>query len=153
MNKELKNAIKTEVKNIVEEIELEESEFNRMFHSNVQFQRSYYKFKVILDKYGKESYLKYVPFKYRKLEIKSLILDKNYVEIYEHYGMNTIKKLAYTHNIYQKELKATSKFKLLILKLKKLFSSNFISLPSQTVLMLPENIDENINNLENTIIE
>ena len=153
MNKELKNAIKTEVKNIVEEIELEESEFNRMFHSNVQFQRSYYKFKVILDKYGKESYLKYVPFKYRKLEIKSLILDKNYVELYEHYGMNTIKKLAYTHNIYQKELKATSKFKLLILKLKKLFSSNFISLPSQTVLMLPENIDENINNLENTIIE
>ena len=153
MNKELKNAIKTEVKNIVEEIELEESEFNRMFHSNVQFQRSYYKFKVILDKYGKESYLKYVPFKYRKLEIKSLILDKNYVEIYEHYGMNTIKKLAYTHNIYQKEIKATNKFKLLILKLKKLFSSNFISLPSQTVLMLPENIDENINNLENTIIE
>ena len=153
MNKELKNAIKTEVKNIVEEIELEESEFNRMFHSNVQFQRSYYKFKVILDKYGKESYLKYVPFKYRKLEIKSLILDKNYVELYEHYGMNTIKKLAYTHNIYQKEIKATNKFKLLILKLKKLFSSNFISLPSQTVLMLPENIDENINNLENTIIE
>ena len=149
MNKELKAIIKAEVKNIIEEIELEEKEFNRVFHSDVQFQKSYYKFKTIFDKYGKEAYLKYVPFKYKKLELKGLIFDNNYVEIYEHYGMNTIKKLLYTKNLYSDEMKVTNKFKILAIKLKKLFSRNFIPITAQAVLLLPESVADNFNNENN----
>ena len=150
MNKELKSIIKAEVKSIIEEIELEEAEFNRVFHSDVQFQKSYYKFKTIFDKYGKEAYLKYVPFKYKKLELKGLIFDNNYVGIYERYGMNTIKKLLYTKNLYSNEMKVTNKFKILAIKLKKLFSRNFIPISSQAILLLPESVADNFNN-ENTI--
>ena len=140
MDKELKLQIKSEVKQIVDEIEYEEEQFNRMFHSNVEFQKSYYKFLRIYDKYGKEAYLKYVPYKFKKLELKSLISEKNYVGIYEHYGMPVIKKLQYTQSVYRDEFKATNKLRILLIKLKKLFSNNFISLPSYTVLALPENI-------------
>lgn len=145
MNKELKIAIKTEIKKIIDEIEIEENEFNRMFHSNIEFQKSYYKFLKIYEKYGKEAYLKYVPLKYKKQEIKSLIYEQNYLQMYEHYGIETINKLMYSQNICKKELQINSKFKILFLKLKKIFSRNFISLPSQAILMLPENISNEIN--------
>lgn len=151
MNKELKSTIKAEVKAIIAEIELEEAEFNRMFHSDVQFQKSYYKFKTIFDKYGKEAYLKYVPYKYKKLELKGLIFDEDFVGIYERYGMKVIKKLLYTKNLYSDELKVTNKFKILVIKLKKMFSRNFIPITSQAVLMLPEGVENSFNN-ENTSI-
>ena len=145
MDKELKLQIKSEVKQIVDEIEYEEEQFNRMFHSNVEFQKSYYKFFTIYEKYGREAYLKYVPYKYKRLELKSLITEKNFVGIYEHYGMHVIKKLQYTQNVYKDEFRTTSKFQILLIKLKKLFSSNFIALPSQTILALPENISNEFN--------
>ena len=144
MNKELKLTIKSEVKKIIEEIEYEEYQFNRIFHSDISFQKSYWKFQTIYDKYGKEAYLKYVPLKYKRLEIKGLILDKNYVGIYDHYGMKVIRKLLYTRNLYRDELKVTNKFKILAIKLKKLFSRNYVPLSAGTILLLPESIEENI---------
>lgn len=144
MNKELKLTIKSEVKKIIEEIEYEEYQFNRIFHSDISFQKSYWKFQTIYDKYGKEAYLKYVPLKYKRLEIKGLILDKNYVGIYDHYGMKVIRKLLYTRNLYRDELKVTNKFKILTIKLKKLFSRNYVPLSAGTILLLPESIEENI---------
>ena len=63
MDKELKLKIKAEVKQIIEEIEFEEYQFNRVFHSNIEFQKAYYKFLKIYEKYGKDAYLKYVSFK------------------------------------------------------------------------------------------
>ena len=145
MNKELKQEIKLEVKKIVDEIEYEENQFNKYFHSNVEFQKAYCRFLTIYEKYGKDAYLKFVPLKYKKQEIKNLIYSQNYVGIYEHYGMNTLKKLQFTQNLYKDEFNVTNKFKLLIIKLKKLFSTNFISLPSNAVLALPENVCENLN--------
>ena len=47
MNKELKQKIKNEVKEIIDEINYEEYLFNRVFHSNVEFQKSYFKFKYL----------------------------------------------------------------------------------------------------------
>ena len=44
MNKELKQKIKNEIKDIIEEIEYEEYRFNQIFHSNVEFEKSYFKF-------------------------------------------------------------------------------------------------------------
>ncbi len=148
MNKELKQKIKFEVKEIIEEIEYEENKFNQIFHSNVEFQKSYYKFDRIYKEYGKEAYLKYVPYKYKKQELKDLITEKNFTEIYEHYGAKTLHNLEYSANLATEELQTKNKFKLLIIKLRKLFSFNFISLPNQTILALPEGIT-NITNEDN----
>lgn len=142
MDKELKLKIKSEIKNIIDEVEYEEYQFNKLFHSNVEFQKSYYKFLTIYEKYGKEAYLKYVPMKYKKQELKHYIQNKEFTQIYEHYGMSTIKKLQYTYSLTNKEYNTASNFKLLIIKLKKLFSGNFISLSEQTILSLPAGFDK-----------
>lgn len=152
MNKELKQKIKNEIKEIIEEIEYEEYKFNQVFHSNVEFQKSYYKFADIYTKYGKEAYLKYVPRKYKKQELKSLINEEKFLEIYEHYGVTTLRQLEYSKNITNEETHTRNAFKLFFIKLKKLFSGRFISLPNQTILALPEGISEIVENKQNNII-
>lgn len=142
MNKELKQKIKNEVREIIDEIEYEEYKFNQIFHSNVEFQKSYFKFTKIYEKYGKEAYLKYVPYKYKKQELKSLIQEEKFLEIYEHYGSKTIQKLEYTAHLTNAEINTQSRFKLLFIKIKKLLSGRFISLPTQTILALPAGFSE-----------
>ena len=152
MNTELKQKIKNEIKEIINEIEYEEYAFNRVFHSNVEFQKSYYKFTKIYEKYGKEAYLKYVPFKYKKQELKNLIKEEKFLDIYEHYGSKTLHKLEYSSKLTSEELHTTNTFKLFFIKIRKLFSGKFISLPTQTILALPagiSNINEIINKNEN----
>ena len=142
MNRKLKQEIKNEIKKIIFEIEYEEYKFNKMFHSNMQFQKSYFKFEKIYIKYGKEAYLKYVPFKYKKQELKNLIQEQNFLQLYEHYGTNTLHKLKYTAQILNTQIQTQNKFKLFIIKIKKLLSSKFIFLPTQTILALPANIPD-----------
>ena len=151
MDTELKQKIKNEVKEIIEEIEYEEYRFNQIFHSNVEFQKSYYKFDKIFEKYGKEAYLKYVPRKYKKQEIKDLISEEKFLQIYEHYGVTTLQKLEYSANLTNQEIHTRSRFKLLFLKIKKLLSGKFISLPVQTILALPEGISNIVDNQENIV--
>lgn len=161
MNKDLKQKIKQEIKEIIEEIEYEEYKFNQVFHSDVVFQKSYYKFASIYEKYGKEAYLKYVPNKFKKQELKNLITEEKFLEIYEHYGATTLKKLEYSSHLANEELRTRNKFKILFIKLKKLFSSKFISLPNQTILALPEGVsniidinkNEDINSNDTTLNE
>ena len=114
--------------------------FNKIFKTNVEFQKSYLKFDVIFDKYGKEAYLKYVPYKYKKQELKDLISEKRFLEICERYGFSTLKKIDYTTNLTHKELNTTNVIKLFFIRLKKIISSNFIQLPQKTILSLPEGI-------------
>lgn len=152
MSKELKQKIKNEVKEIIDEINYEEYLFNKVFHSNVEFQKSYFKFNKIFEKYGKEAYLKYVPYKYKTQELKNLIKEKNFVEIYEHYGVTTLQKLEYTSNLTNREIHTKNKFKLFFIKLKKILSGKFIFLPTQTILALPEGIS-NISNEQNNVVD
>ena len=140
MNTELKQKIKKDIKEIIEEIEYEEYKFNQIFHSNVEFQKSFYKFAVIYEKYGKDAYLKYVPHKFQKQELKTLINEKDFLEIFEHYGDSVLKSLEYSSKLAKQEIQTTNKFKLLIIKIKRIFSSKFISLPTETILALPEGI-------------
>lgn len=142
MNKELKQKIKNEVKNIANDLEYEEYTFNNIFHSNVEFQKSYLRFRKIFDEYGKEAYLKYVPFKYKKQEINNLIKEKRFLEIYKTYGAHTLHKLEYSSNIVHSEIHTQNRFKLLFIKIKKLLSGRFIALPTQTILALPEKISK-----------
>lgn len=152
MNKELKQKIKSEIKEIIEEIEYEEYKFNQVFHSNVEFQKSYYKFEQIYEKYGKEAYLKYVPRKYKKQELKNLINEERFLEIYDHYGVTTLQHLEYSKKITSEEGYTRNIFKILFIKLKKVFSGKFISLPSQTILALPEGVSEMVQNEQNKLI-
>ena len=152
MNIDLKQKIKNDIKEIIEEIEYEEYKFNQVFHSNVEFQKSYYKFDKIFEKYGKEAYLKYVPRKYKKQELKDLISEEKFLQIYEHYGATTLQKLEYSANITNQEVLTQNRFKLLFIKIKKILSGKFISLPVQTILALPEGISEIVNS-ENNVIE
>ena len=140
MNSELKQTIKNEIAHIIEDIKYEELMFNKVFKSNVEFQRAYEKFDIIFDKYGKEAYLKYVPYKYKKQELKCLITEKRFLEICERYGFSTLQKIDYTTKITNMELHTTNRFKLFFIKLKKILSTKFISLPQKTVLSLPEGI-------------
>ncbi len=151
MNKELKQKIKNDIREIIEEIEYEEYRFNQIFHSEVEFQKSYYKFDVIFQKYGKEAYLKYVPRKYKKQELKDLIGEEKYLQIYEHYGVRTLQKLEYSSKLANKEVNTQNIFKILFIKLKKIFSGNFIFLPAQTILALPEGVAEIANSIDNDI--
>lgn len=152
MNKELKQKIKNEIKDIIEEIEYEEYRFNQIFHSNVEFEKSYFKFDKIFEKYGKEAYLKYVPRKYKKQELKDLINEEKFLDIYKHYGVTTLQKLEYSANLANQEIHTQNRFKLLFIKIKKLLSSKFISLPAQTILALPEGIS-NIADCESDIVK
>ncbi|MBR2241392.1 MAG: hypothetical protein IJ890_08485 [Clostridia bacterium] len=152
MNKELKQKIKNDIKEIIEEIEYEEYRFNQVFHSNIEFQKSYYKFDKIFERYGKEAYLKYVPRKYKKQELKDLISEEKFLQIYEHYGVTTLQKLEYSANLTNQEIHTQSRFKLLFIKIKKILSGKFISLPVQTILALPEGVSSIVNN-ENDVIE
>ena len=145
MDKKLKQNIKLEIKQIINEIEYEEYKFNQIFHSNVEFQKSYFKFAKIYEKYGKEAYLKYVPYKYKTQELKNLIKEKKFLEIYEHYGAKTLRNLEYSANLTTKEINTQNRFKLFFIKIRKLLSGKFISLPTQTILALPEGIS-NITN-------
>ncbi len=151
MDTELKLKIKNEIKEIIEEIEYEEYRFNQIFHSNVEFQKSYYKFDKIFEKYGKEAYLKYVPRKYKKQELKDLISKEKYLQIYEHYGATTLQKLEYSVSLTNQELRTQNRFKLLIIKIKKILSGKFISLPVQTILALPEGISNIVDNEKSVI--
>lgn len=146
MKKELKQKIKNDIKEIIEEIEYEEYRFNQIFHSSVVFEKSYFKFDKIYETYGKEAYLKYVPRKYKKQELKDLISEEKYLEIYEHYGATTLKKLEYSANLANKEANTQNRFKILFLKLKKILSGKFIFLPTQTILALPVEFSNIVDN-------
>ena len=152
MKKELKQKIKIDIKKIIEEIEYEEYKFNQIFHSNVEFQKSYYKFDKIFETYGREAYLKYVPRKYKKQELKDLISEEKFLQIYEHYGVTTLQKLEYSADVTNQEIRTQSKFKLLLIKIKKILSGKFISLPAQTILALPEGISSIVEK-ENSIVQ
>lgn len=141
----LKQEIKLKIKKIIEDIEYEEYTFNKMFHSDVIFQRSYYKFSEIYTKYGKDAYLKYVPYKYRKQELKSLLNDKNFDELNERYDKKTIKRLDYSFKIVNAEISAKNKVKLFFIRLRKYFSGKFISLPTKTILALPAGISNSLH--------
>ena len=155
MNKELKQKIKNEIKEIIEDINYEEYRFNQIFHSDVIFHKSYYKFAKIYEKYGKDAYLRYVPYKYKKQELNSLILEKKFLDIYEHYGIKTLKNLEYTAKLTHKEVSSKRKISLFFIKIKELLSKKFIKLPAKTILALPEGVsnivESETNNETDTI--
>ena len=99
MNKILKYEIKSDVRNIIAEIEYEEYMFNKIFKSSVTFRDSYKKFNLIYNIYGPQAYRKFVPNSYQKQDMINLINSQDYVILYDRHGKKTYNNLVYTVNL------------------------------------------------------
>ena len=128
MNSILKYEIKSDIRDIIAEIDYEEYMFNKIFKTHVTFKNSYKKFNLIYDIYGPQAYRKFVPSSYQKQDLINLINTQNY-----------FKNLAYTVNIYNFN-KYYSKFRAFFYKLSHLFTRKKLKLKSEIPLMLPESI-------------
>ena len=65
MNSILKYEIKSDIRDIIAEIDYEEYMFNKIFKTHVTFKNSYKKFNLIYDIYGPQAYRKFVPSSYQ----------------------------------------------------------------------------------------
>ena len=100
MNSILKYEIKSDIRDIIAEIDYEEYMFNKIFKTHVTFKNSYKKFNLIYDIYGPQAYRKFVPSSYQKQDLVNLINTQNYLILYDRHGKKIFKNLAYTVNLY-----------------------------------------------------
>ena len=100
MNSILKYEIKSDIRDIIAEIDYEEYMFNKIFKTHVTFKNSYKKFNLIYDIYGPQAYRKFVPSSYQKQDLINLINTQNSLILYDRHGKKIFKNLAYTVNIY-----------------------------------------------------
>jgi hypothetical protein len=146
MNSILKYEIKSDVRDIIAEIEYEEYMFNKIFKTNVKFKNSYQKFNLIYDIYGPQAYRKFVPATYQKQDLVSLINSQNYLIICDRHGKKVFKNLVFTiklsnfSNYY-------SNFRAFMYRICHLFTRKKLKLKSDIPLMLPETIP-NINQIK-----
>ena len=139
MNQILKYEIKSDIRDIIAEIEYEEYMFNKIFKTNVTFKNSYQKFNLIYNIYGPQAYRKFVPSTYQKQDLLNLINNKNYLILCDRHGRKTYNNLVYTvtlanfSNYY-------SKFRTFLYKLCHVFTRKKIKIKGNTPLLLPETI-------------
>ena len=139
MNSILKYEIKSDIRDIIAEIDYEEYMFNKIFKTQVKFKNSYKKFNLIYDVYGPQAYRKFVPHSYQKQDLLNLINSQNYLILYDKHGKKTFKNLVYTVNVSNFK-KYYSKIRTFLYKLSHLFTRKILKLSSDTPLMLPESI-------------
>lgn len=134
----LKYEIKSDVRDIVAEIDYEEYMFNKIFKTHVQFKNSYKKFNLIYDIYGPQAYRKFVPTIYQKQDLLNLINTQNYLILYDKHGKKIFNNLIYTIKILNLS-KYYGKLKTFNYKLFHIFRKK-LKLTNETILMLPESI-------------
>ena len=135
----LKYEIKSDVRDIVAEIDYEEYMFNKIFKTNVVFKNSYKKFNLIYNIYGPKVYRKFVPANYQKQDLINLINSREYAVLCDRHGKKVYKNLVYTVTLqnfkcYSKKIRA------LFYKLTHLFFRHKLRLKSDIPLMLPDTI-------------
>lgn len=146
MNKILKYEIKSDIRNIIAEIDYEEYMFNKIFKTNVTFKNSYQKFNLIYNIYGPQAYRQFVPSIYKKQDLVNLINTQDYLILYDRHGKKVYKDLEYTITLdnYKKYYSKTRAF---LYKLCHLFTRRKLKIKTEIPLMLPETIpDIHINN-------
>lgn len=146
MNKILKYEIKSDIRNIIAEIDYEEYMFNKIFKTHVTFRNSYEKFNLIYNIYGPQAYRKFVPSMYKKQDLVNLINTQNYLILCDRHGKKTFKNLAYTITLdnYSKYYSKTRAF---LYKLCHLFTRHRLKIKTEIPLMLPETVPAiDINN-------
>lgn len=147
MNSILKYEIKSDVRDIIAEIDYEEYMFNKVFKTHVTFKNSYKKFNLIYNIYGPQAYRKFVPSSYQKQDLIDLINSQDYLILYDRHGKKAFKNLVYTVNISNFN-KYYSKFRTFFYKLAHLFTRKKLKISSDIPLMLPESVPA-IHDLKN----
>lgn len=135
----LKYEIRSDVRDIVAEIDYEEYMFNKIFKTNVVFKNSYKKFNMIYNVYGPQAYRKFVPANYQKQDLVNLINSREYALLCDRHGKKVYKNLVYTVTLQNFKC-YYGKFRAFFYKLAHLFSRHKLRLKSDIPLMLPETI-------------
>lgn len=139
MNSILKYEIKSDVRDILAEIDYEEYMFNKIFKTSVVFKNSYKKFNLIYNVYGPQAYRKYVPASYQKQDLINLINSREYALLCDRHGKRVFNNLKYTVTL-QNFKQYYGKLRAFLYKLSHLFSRHKIKFNSDIPLMLPETI-------------
>ena len=143
MNQILKYEIKSDIRDILAEIEYEEYMFNKVFKTHVTFKNSYQKFNLIYNIYGPQAYRKFVPHTYQKQDLLYLINNQDYLILYDKHGKKVFNNLVYTVTL-KNFSNYYSKFKTFLYKLSHLFTRRKLKIKGNTPLLLPDTIP-NIN--------
>lgn len=139
MNQVLKYEIKSDVRDIIAEIEYEEYMFNKIFKTNVTFKKSYEKFNLIYNIYGPQAYRKFVPLSYQKQDLVHLINTQNYLMLYDRHGKKVYNNLVFTVKLINLK-KYYSKLRAFLYRFTHIFSRKKIKINSEVPLLLPESI-------------
>lgn len=139
MNQILKYEIKSDIRDIIAEIEYEEYMFNKIFKTNVTFKNSYQKFNLIYNIYGPQAYRKFVPSSYQKQDLVNLINTQNYLILYDRHGKKVYNNLIFTVNLINFK-KYYSKLRAFLYRLIHIFSRKKIKIKGEAPLLLPESI-------------
>lgn len=145
MNSFLKYEIKSDIRDIIAEIDYEEYMFNKIFKTNVTFKNSYKKFNLIYNVYGPYAYRKFVPQIYQNQDLCDLIKKQDYLILYDRHGKRKFNNLVYTVT-YENFKRYYSNFRAFLYKLSHLFTRKKLRIKSSTPLLLPESIP-NLNNI------
>ena len=137
MNSLLKYEIKSDIRDIIAEIDYEEYMFNKIFKTNVTFKNSYQKFNLIYNIYGPQAYRKYVPNIYQKQDICNLINNKDYLILYDRHGKKIFNNLVYTVNLINFS-KYYGKLRAFLYKVSHIFTRKKLNI--NMPMLLPESI-------------
>lgn len=135
----LKYEVKSDVRDILAEIDYEEYMFNKIFKTNVIFKNSYKKFNLIYDIYGPQAYRRFVPTNYKRQDLVNLINSQEYLTLCDRHGKKVYKNLVYTvtMNNFKKYYGRARAF---FYGLAHLFSRRKLKIKTDLPLMLPETI-------------
>lgn len=139
MNSILKYEIKSDIRDIIAEIDYEEYMFNKVFKTHVTFKNSYQKFNLIYDVYGPQAYRKFVPSSYQKQDLANLINSQNYLILYDRHGKKVFNNLVYTVTLSNFS-KYYSKFRAFLYSFCHIFTRKKLKLNTDIPLLLPETI-------------
>ena len=139
MNSLLKYEIKSDIRDIIAEIDYEEYMFNKIFKTNVTFKNSYQKFNLIYNIYGPQAYRKFVPQVYQKQDICHLINSKDYLILYDKHGKRVFNNLVYTVTL-EHFRKYYSRLRAFLYKVCHIFTRKKLKIKCDTPLLLPESI-------------
>lgn len=136
-SKEKRKLIKSEIKQIQNEINVDKSKLKsrserREFEQKEEFKR----FQQIYLKYGKDAYLKYVPDKYRACQLNYLKINRLYLYVYEQFGEEEIKE--HLEQIKENDIEyEVGKLRAVLYKIKHTILKKIIPTAAATTLGLP----------------
>ncbi len=135
----LKYEIKSDIRDILAEIDYEQYMFNKIFKTDVVFKKSYLKFNLIYNVYGPQAYRRFVPHIYQEQDLINLINSKEYATLCDRHGKRVFNNLVYTVTLSNFK-KYYGRVRAFLYGLSHLFSRKKLRIKCDVPLLLPETI-------------